>query len=165
MWAKGVQGGNYLPPRRQDKVCMVKATLLKPQVSGSYLGQRRRIIETPFRPVAPYKVSAEQLSQAGLLSVREMKGPNRGPNHTVSPHKRTSGLPKLVIPWSWNTCKVAEPPYYSRLARNGCSRQAPSLYRYGHKPVAIQVKGPLSGRKGGSLTRVRNPKGGYADAT
>jgi hypothetical protein len=115
---------------------MVKATLREPQVSGYHRGQRRRVIETPFRPVAPYiAFYGGNLSQAGLLPVREIKGPNKAPNHIASPHKRTPGLPTLVLPLRWNTCRVAEPPYYSRLTRNGCSSQAMCLDRHGYKPV------------------------------
>ena len=166
MWGKGAKGGNYLPPLRQGKTCMVKAKPLKTWSQGIIGNGGERVVVKPSRFVASYVAFYDlQLSQTGLLSIREIKGPNGTPNHVDSSRNRTPGLPKQVARFGSGTCKATERPYYSRLACNGFSRQATSLYRHGHKLAAMRTKTPLSGRKGRSLIRAINRKGGYADAT
>ncbi len=163
--AKGHQGGNYLPPNGQSKIYMVKARLLKVQVSGFQRRRQRRVVVKLSQLVHCHQSSSTGPGRADLLSIREIKGPNETPTYIVSPCNETLGLPKLVPRFSSMISMATEPPYYSRLACNGLSRQVIDLYRHGYKNAAMWSKVPLSGRKGGSSISGRSRKGGYADAT
>ena len=144
---------------------MVKATLHKVQVSGLQPGRQQRVVVRLSQLVHCCLDSSNGPGRADLLSIREIKGPNELPTYIVSPHDETPGLPKLAPRFSSMTSRVTEPPYYSRLACSGFSRQVNYLYRHGYKSAAMWSKVPLSGRKGGSLTSVRSQTGEYADAT
>ncbi len=58
------------------------------------------------------------------------------------------GSPKQVRGLSPPTCRVTEPPYYSTLACNGCSRLHVMQHRQGYKGMATAPESPAAWEEG-----------------
>jgi hypothetical protein len=166
MWEKGAKGGNYLPPLRQGKTCMVKAKMLKAWSQGFIHNGGERVAVKPSRFVASYSDSGLSNSVKPACSPSERLKDRTG-HLTMSILRAIElqdclhRLPDLVWEPAWQRSGHITQGW----PVVGSADRHWSLYRHGHKFAAMQMKTPLSGRKGRSLTRVRSRKGGYADAT
>jgi hypothetical protein len=166
MWEKGVKGGNYLPPLRQGKTCMVKAKLLKAWSQGFIGNGGVRVVVKPSRFVASYHASMNS------NSVKPACSPS-GRSMDRTGHLIMSTLRAIELQDCLNRLSdLVREPAWQRSGHitqgwpvMGSADRHWSLYRHGHKLAAMRTKTPLSGRKGRSLTGARNRKGGYADAT
>lgn len=166
MWGKGAKGGNYLPPLRQGKACMVKAKLLKAWSQGFIGNGGERVAVKPSRFVVSYQGSMNNNSVKPACSQSERSKDRTGhltmsTLHAIELQDCLNRLPNSVWEPVWQRS--------GHITRGwpvmGSADRHWSLYRHGHKLAAMRMKTPLSGRKGRSLIRVRNRKGGYADAT
>jgi hypothetical protein len=166
MWEEGAKGGNYLPPLRQGKTCMVKAKLLKAWSQGFIGNGGVRVVVKPSRFVASYHASMNS------NSVKPACSPS-GRSMDRTGHLIMSTLRAIELQDCLNRLSdLVREPAWQRSGHitqgwpvMGSADRHWSLYRHGHKLAAMRTKTPLSGWKGRSLTGARNRKGGYADAT